>query len=67
MTRFKELRRFEAALAGNDVAAIEWALSFAKQMLRNMKLKSGVEFWRTRKEQAAARLAELREHPTAKR
>jgi hypothetical protein len=60
MTRFKELRRFEAALEGSTISEIEWAVEFAKKMLGAMKLKSGVDSWRKRKEQALARYAELK-------
>lgn len=63
MTRFKALARFDKALAGEDPSEVEWAISFAKSMLRGMRLKSGVDEWRQRKEQAEARYLELRQRP----
>ena len=59
MTRFKELRRFEAALAGSTVTELEWAIEFSNSMLRRLRLKSSVNEWRKRKEQAQARYAEV--------
>jgi hypothetical protein len=61
MTRFKELRRFEAALEGSTISEVEWAIAFAKKMLRAMKLKGSIDAWRKRREHAEKRYAELKE------
>jgi len=60
MTRFKELRRLEAALERGDLAELRWGLEFCNEMLRSLRLKSGVDMWRKLKSQVLEKIEEVR-------
>ena len=45
MTRFKELRRIEAAIDHNNKEEISWALAYCKTRLKLAHLKQHVKHW----------------------
>lgn len=47
MTRFKELRRIEAAIEHNNKADLQWALSYCKMRLSSAPKKSHQDYWHT--------------------
>ena len=46
MTRFKELRRIEAAIDNSDERELRWALSYAETRLRDAVMKEHEKHWR---------------------
>jgi hypothetical protein len=45
MTRFKELRRINAAIEHNNKEEISWALTYCKTRLRHATLKQHIKHW----------------------
>jgi hypothetical protein len=58
VTRFKELRRIEAAIEQCDVAELRWALDYCEMRLRIARLKAGQSRWRQLAGQIRERLAQ---------
>jgi hypothetical protein len=46
MTRFKELRRIEAAIEHSDLSELEWAMSYCKTRLQTARTKGLQKYWR---------------------
>ena len=46
MTRFKELRRIEAAILHKNQSELEWAESFCKHRLSTAQMKSHEKYYR---------------------
>ena len=45
MTRFKELRRIEAAIEHDNKEEINWSLAYCKTRLQHAKLKQHIKHW----------------------
>lgn len=45
MSRLKDLLRVEAAVEGNDLAELEWAIAFSSHKLRLLRLKQNIDMW----------------------
>jgi hypothetical protein len=56
MTRFKELRRIEAAIEHRNEAELRWALDYCRMRLRTLTMKRHEKRWREIEKQIRATL-----------
>ena len=59
MTRFKELRRIEAAIAHRDEGELRWALAYSQKRLRFATMKHHEKDWRRIEARVVRALEEL--------
>jgi hypothetical protein len=64
MTRFKELKRIEAALEHKDRAALQWALGYCTMRIKIATRKEHVKEWREIESKVKAALASLQQGTT---
>ena len=64
MTRFKELKRIEAALEHKDRAALQWALGYCTMRIKIATRKEHVKEWREIDSKVKAALAALEQTTT---
>jgi hypothetical protein len=62
MTRFKELRRIEMAIAERNLAELEWSRDYCKMRLRIAPNKHHIKSWQKRLNKVVNTVEEFR-HP----
>jgi hypothetical protein len=67
MTRFKELRRIEAAIEQENVGELEWALWYCQSRKKISPNKRAQETWRQRVEHVKAALEKALDRPALKK
>jgi hypothetical protein len=58
VTRFKELRRIEAAIEYRHIVELRWALDYCEMRLRIARLQTHRSHWRKLAQQIRATLAQ---------
>ncbi len=59
MTRFKELKRIEAAIKHKDQIALQWAISYCKMRLSIAGKKDHEKYWRQMERKVTQALDEV--------